>query len=62
MRHQDKPPDGSNWELPCLYCHDNEHQRQIEAANSMGLDDIIEPATSHPYAGLGDLRNGRSKR
>ncbi|MFA7667514.1 MAG: HNH endonuclease, partial [Burkholderiaceae bacterium] len=21
----DNPPDGSNWELLCLYCHDNEH-------------------------------------
>lgn len=25
--HQNNPPDGSNWELLCLYCHDNEHQR-----------------------------------
>src|SRR5271167_3672911 len=29
--HQNNPPDGSNWELLCLYCHDNEHQRQLEA-------------------------------
>ncbi len=21
------PPDGSNWELLCIYCHDNEHSR-----------------------------------
>ena len=26
--HDNNPPDGSNWELLCLYCHDNEHQRQ----------------------------------
>jgi len=25
--HDNNPPDGSNWELLCLYCHDNEHQR-----------------------------------
>ena len=25
--HDHNPPDGSNWELLCLYCHDNEHQR-----------------------------------
>ncbi len=25
--HHNNPPDGSNWELLCLYCHDNEHQR-----------------------------------
>jgi hypothetical protein len=32
--HDNNPPDGSNWELLCLYCHDNEHQRQLEAALS----------------------------
>jgi len=30
--HANNPPDGSNWELLCLYCHDNEHQRQLEAS------------------------------
>lgn len=25
--HDHNPPDGSNWELLCLYCHDNEHSR-----------------------------------
>jgi hypothetical protein len=28
--HDNNPSDGSNWELLCLYCHDNEHQRQLE--------------------------------
>ncbi len=23
--HDNNPPDGSNWELLCIYCHDNEH-------------------------------------
>jgi len=23
--HDNNPPDGSNWELLCLYCHGNEH-------------------------------------
>jgi hypothetical protein len=32
--HDNNPPDGSNWELLCLYCHDNEHQRQLQAAGS----------------------------
>src|SRR5512137_2434311 len=32
--HENNPPDGSNWELLCLYCHDNEHQRQLEASGS----------------------------
>ena len=29
--HDNNPSDGSNWELLCVYCHDNEHQKQIEA-------------------------------
>jgi HNH endonuclease len=32
--HENNPPDGSNWELLCLYCHDNEHQRQLEATRA----------------------------
>jgi len=24
--HDNNPPDGSNWELLCLYCHDHEHE------------------------------------
>lgn len=29
--HENNPPDGSNWELLCLYCHENEHARQAVA-------------------------------
>ena len=25
--HQNNPPDGSNWENLCAYCHDDEHSR-----------------------------------
>ena len=25
--HQNNPPDGSNWELLCVYCHDHEHEK-----------------------------------
>jgi hypothetical protein len=28
--HDNNPEDGSNWELLCLYCHDNEHQRRVD--------------------------------
>ena len=28
--HDFNPPDGSNWELLCVYCHDNEHSRHID--------------------------------
>ena len=29
--HDNNPKDGSNWELLCLYCHDNEHARELDA-------------------------------
>lgn len=57
--HDDNPPDGSNWELLCVYCHDNEHQRQVELGNSMGLSDAAKPASSNPFAGLADLLKKR---
>jgi 5-methylcytosine-specific restriction endonuclease McrA len=25
--HMNNPPDGSNWENLCVYCHDDEHSR-----------------------------------
>jgi len=28
--HDDNPQDGSNWELLCLFCHDNEHSRYTD--------------------------------
>lgn len=28
--HDNNPEDGSNWELLCLYCHDNEHARYVD--------------------------------
>jgi len=56
--HENNPPDGSNWELLCIYCHDNEHDRQ-SVADSYGA---LKPgekqeagATSNPFAALGAL-------
>src|SRR5947207_5500624 len=54
--HDNNPTDGSNWELLCLYCHDNEHQRQLEAAgggNTAGSDRRV--ATHSPFANLKEL-------
>jgi len=56
--HDYNPPDGSNWELLCLYCHDNEHQRQTEALANKGiaLDGTKAPqATFNPFADLKTL-------
>ncbi len=53
--HDDNPEDGSNWELLCLYCHDNEHQRQLEAGNSGDVKTKMDAATHNPFAALGGL-------
>lgn len=29
--HDNNPSDGSNWELLCLYCHDHEHAKYLDA-------------------------------
>lgn len=51
--HANNPPDGSNWELLCLYCHDNEHQRQLEPGGSAGnASGPASPATHNPFADL----------
>jgi len=51
--HDDNPPDGSNWELLCLYCHDNEHQRQLEAQSGLSMPtDEAGRATHSPFADL----------
>ncbi|TCO36532.1 HNH endonuclease [Dokdonella fugitiva] len=53
--HDDNPADGSNWELLCVYCHDNEHSRYIDHVRGAGYDaPSPEPAaaTSNPFADL----------
>ena len=51
--HHNNPPDGSNWELLCLYCHDNEHQRQLEAEAGGGLPAAKGKLATHsPFADL----------
>ena len=55
--HDNNPPDGSNWELLCIYCHGNEHQRYLEADASLGSAAGSGPAaaTHNPFAALKDL-------
>ena len=50
--HDNNPPDGSNWELLCLYCHDNEHQRQLEVGGGIGSAASLPVATHSPFADL----------
>jgi hypothetical protein len=54
--HDHNPPDGSNWELLCLYCHDNEHQRMLAVPGGAGSAREATPgATQTPFADLAAL-------
>ena len=68
--HDNNPPDGSNWELLCIYCHENEHARYEDfragsgaphsrAGSGSGFPvpkpDPAPPATHRPLAGLDSL-------
>jgi 5-methylcytosine-specific restriction endonuclease McrA len=61
--HENNPPDGSNWENLCIYCHDHEHSKYMdyEADQRRPLAGGGEPqhdeksATYKPFARLADL-------
>lgn len=51
--HDNNPMDGSNWELLCIYCHDNEHSRILdEAARGREAGAKASGATHNPFADL----------
>jgi hypothetical protein len=63
--HDNNPRDGSNWELLCVYCHDNEHSRQLEhdaqaGASAPGASPDA-PATHKPFADLEALLKRKDK-
>ena len=56
--HDNNPPDGSNWELLCLYCHDNEHSRYSVAEwyEEAAPGEEQKPASTYkPFADLESL-------
>jgi hypothetical protein len=56
--HENNPADGSNWELLCLYCHDNEHERQsvADAYGEITPGGERQPSSTHsPFAALETL-------
>ena len=57
--HDYNPADGSNWELLCIYCHEQEHTKYLEE-NQYGRDNATTgsenpPATFKPFANLESL-------
>ncbi|MCW8905071.1 YajD family HNH nuclease [Sedimenticola sp.] len=54
--HDNNPPDGSNWELLCIYCHDNEHSRYIDSEYGDASADAQKGSATHnPFADLASL-------
>lgn len=58
--HTNNPADGSNWELLCYWCHDNEHSRRAvaESSGTSRQRDTGPSVTQNPFAGLDKLLKG----
>jgi len=53
--HNNNNPDGSNWELLCIYCHDNEHSRYEDSATYSEVTPGGEQASSGSFKPFADL-------
>ena len=53
--HDNNPPDGSNWELLCLYCHEQEHTKFVGDAPPGSPGHETGNSTYKPFSGLADL-------
>ena len=62
QNHDNNPPDGSNWELLCIYCHENEHARFLDNDAGGSATPGGKPeahATHKPFAALDALLKGK---
>jgi 5-methylcytosine-specific restriction endonuclease McrA len=50
--HDNNPPDGSNWELLCTYCHEHEHSKLRDMAGRTDNKTELPAATFNPFADL----------
>jgi 5-methylcytosine-specific restriction endonuclease McrA len=60
--YEHNPPDGSNWELLCLYCHDDEHAPDSLRAmgdGPSGADGNERSAIASPFQNLNALLDGK---
>jgi len=57
--HTNNPTDGSNWELLCLYCHDNEHEKFRMKGFGGASSNRAEssPSLANPFDHLDTLLN-----
>jgi len=56
--HDNNPPDGSNWENLCIYCHDNEHARLVDPQTADAHSEQRSSTPMHkPFSDLAKLLN-----
>jgi len=56
--HNNNPPDGSNWELLCIYCHDHEHEKNRLAGFYEGAraeEERLAPSIFSQFSALDSL-------
>ena len=57
--HDNNPPNGSNWDLLCIYCHDHEHSKYSDhdrfGADPVARLDDHQSATYNPFADLAKM-------
>ncbi len=58
--HHNNPPDGSNWENLCVYCHDDAHSRSVlgEYVNGQTTEKTGRLVYEDPGAGSGSSSLG----
>ncbi|RPH95084.1 MAG: HNH nuclease family protein [Lysobacterales bacterium] len=59
--HRNNPPDGGNWELLCIYCHEEEHTNH-PAVTTATREERVAPATHKPFETLQALIRGKDRR
>ena len=60
--HDDNPPDGSNWELLCTYCHENEHSKVKDSAGRTNTGHATPVSTFNPFADLKSRLESRKQK
>ncbi|MRR38243.1 HNH nuclease family protein [bacterium] len=61
--HNNNPPDGSNWENLCVYCHDHEHGRDLgDSGTDSDYDEGGVSMSTSPFARLGEMLKEKEKK
>ena len=59
--HDDNPPDGSNWELLCTYCHEHEHSKLKDGAGRTDAGNVLSASTFNPFAELKAMMESKKR-